>query len=216
MASHEFRTPLSSILLSTELLEKYNSDKEGENRIKHYRKIKSCVHGLTDILMDFLAIDKFENGLVHNNTENMDLVCFTANIIEELNIYNQPVVYHHLEKYQPVYLDPKLLRICVTNVLGNALKYSSETEMIEVTTSIREKGPIVITVKDNGIGIAEVDKPFIFDRFFRASNAESFQGTGLGLNIVQKFVSVMQGSISFTSEENKGSAFEMTFPSKFP
>lgn len=211
-ASHEFRTPLSTILLSAELLEKYNRPEDEEIRKRHFLKIKSSVHGLTEILLDFLSLDKFENGLVKNYPEKLNLVGFTENIIEELNIKNQLIIYKHSEESQHVYLDSRLLKVCLTNLLGNAIKYSPKDGVIEITTTIQNGKPIKITVKDNGIGIPEEDQPFIFDQFFRAKNAEALQGTGLGLNIVQKFVSVMNGSISFTSKENKGSTFVMVLP----
>jgi PAS domain S-box-containing protein len=213
-ASHEFRTPLATILLSAELLEKYNDAKDAENRNKHFQKIKSSVQGLTEILMDFLSLDKFENGAITNNPEYIDLVSLTTRVIEDINIRRQTVVYKHPEKKQVVYLDPKLLRVCIINIVGNAFKYSHAYSPVEVTTAIAKDNQVMISVKDHGIGIPEKDQPFIFDRFFRSKAAEAYQGTGLGLNIVQKFTSVMNGRISFTSAENKGSTFVMQLPTK--
>ncbi|MDN3655279.1 PAS domain-containing sensor histidine kinase [Ferruginibacter paludis] len=211
-ASHEFRTPLATILLSTELLEKYNEPDDEKNRKKHFQKIKSAVLGLTEILMDFLSLDKFENGVITNNPEYIDLVSLTTRVIEDMNIRRQPVLYKHADKKQVVYLDPKLLRVCVTNIIGNAFKYSHADSPVEVTTALVDNDQVLISVKDHGIGIPEHDKPFIFDRFFRSKTAEAYQGTGLGLNIVQKFTSVMNGHISFTSVENEGSTFVLQFP----
>ena len=211
-ASHELRTPLATILLSTELLEMYNNAADGEKRTKHYAKIKMAVQGLTEILLDFLSLDKFENGLIKNSPEKLDLVQFLEKIIEDINIKKQPIVYEHSQQIQEVNLDPKLLKICLTNLLGNAIKYSANNGLIEITTKINNKKNIEISIKDEGIGIAEEDKPFIFEQFYRAKNAEPFQGTGLGLNIVKKFVDVMNGNISFTSKEKAGSTFVVNLP----
>jgi two-component system sensor kinase FixL len=212
IASHEFRTPLATILLSAELLEKYNAPKYEENRKKHFYKIKSSVQGLTEILTDFLSLNKFENGLINNNPTLFNIVKFTEKIIEEINIIDQPIEYKHIGDHRVVNLDPKLLKVCLSNLIGNAIKYSPKEALIKVVTRMDVQENIKITIKDIGIGVPESDKPFLFDQFFRAKNAESFQGTGLGLNIVQKFVSIMNGTISFTSKEDQGATFVMTFP----
>jgi two-component system, LuxR family, sensor kinase FixL len=213
-ASHEFRTPLAIILLSTELLETYNSSKDQEKRTKHYYKIKSAVQGLSEILLDFLSLDKFENGLILNNPEPVKLVPFIEHIIEEINLKKQPLVFNHIGDRDIVHLDPRLLKVCIGNVIGNALKYSPPDGLVTVISETNGTDLVTITVQDEGIGIAEYDKPYIFDQFFRASNAETYQGTGLGLNIVHKFIAIMEGSISFSSTLNHGSTFVLTFKEK--
>ena len=213
-ASHEFRTPLAIILLSTELLEIYNSSRDEEKRNKHYFKIKSAVQGLSEILMDFLSLDKFENGLILNNPEPVKLIPFIENIIEDINVKKQPLVYNHTGERETVNLDPRLLKVCITNVIGNALKYSPNEGLVTIASETISKDQVKITIKDKGIGIADYDKPYIFNQFFRAKNAEVYQGTGLGLSIVQKFVDIMNGTIDCCSEEREGSCFILSFHEK--
>jgi len=211
-ASHEFRTPLATILLSTELLEAYQSPEDEKNRKKHFSKIKSSVQALTEVLVDFLLVNKFEDGFVKNNPEPINLVAFIESVNEEINIKKYPVNYKHTGTCKEVFLDRKLLKVCVSNLLGNAIKYSQSGKDIKITTHIDQYQNCSISIQDRGIGIIESEQPFIFDQFFRGKNAEVIPGTGLGLNIVKKFITVMNGSISFSSKLGRGSTFVLQFP----
>lgn len=211
-ASHEFRTPLAAILLSAELIEKYIGAGNEDNRKKHIGKIKAAVIGLREILTDFLTLDRYNNGIIGNNPQSLDLVEFIKKLVEEINISQHPVNYSHIGQTGNVCLDPKLLKICLTNLLVNAIKYSPQRDLIKIASELDDDGNIQISISDQGIGIPESDKAFIFDQFFRAKNAEGFQGTGVGLSLVQKFVTLMNGSVSFTSTINQGSVFVLKFP----
>ncbi|HVD98906.1 MAG TPA: PAS domain-containing sensor histidine kinase [Cytophagaceae bacterium] len=213
MASHEFRTPLSAILSSASLISKYNDPKDEDKRLKHIHRIKSSVANLTSILNDFLSISKLEEGKVLNTPVALEITDLCNEIIEEMSPVlkeEQVIQYKHYGDTK-VHLDKNIIKNICINLLSNAIKYSSEGKNVEFTTS-NEKGMIDIVVKDYGIGIPDGDKQHLFSRFFRAHNAGNIQGTGLGLNIVKKYIDLMNGEIYFTSELNKGTVFTVTVP----
>ena len=214
MASHEFRTPLSAILSSASLISKYNDPKDEEKRLKHINRIKSSVANLTTILNDFLSLSKLEEGKVLNNPVEFDVVEFSQEITEEMNPVikeGQQIIYNHYGDYSKIILDKNIIKNICINLLSNAIKYSAENKKIEFVTSLYPDH-IDILVKDQGIGIPEGDKQHLFSRFFRAHNAGNIQGTGLGLNIVKKYVDLLGGEICFISELNKGTSFTVTIP----
>jgi PAS domain S-box-containing protein len=213
MASHEFRTPLTTILSSLSLVSKYGETGDRENQSRHITKIKSSINSLTDILNDFLSVSKLEEGRVEYMPEEMNLKSFTADIITEM----RPVVRaaQHLlfsfEGNEIVSLDPKILRHILFNLISNAIKFSPGGGNVEVSISVGDRA-VRISVKDSGIGIPEEDQRHLFERFFRGHNATHIQGTGLGLNIVARYVEFMNGTLAFESAENKGTTFTLTIP----
>ncbi|MES2108309.1 MAG: PAS domain-containing sensor histidine kinase [Bacteroidota bacterium] len=214
MASHEFRTPLSAVQLSASLIEKYAQPYDNEHIRKHVAKIKGSVGILTGILNDFLSLEKLEAGRVEVSCSSFDLVKFSEEITEELQLVakqNQSIIYQHTGIASQVDLDQNLLRHCVTNLIANAIKYSGENTFIEFNTDISSKR-CVITIRDNGIGIPEADQKHLFEAFFRAHNTGNIPGTGLGLNIVARYVGLMNGQVDFKSNVNQGTLFTMTFP----
>ncbi|MFN8244436.1 MAG: PAS domain-containing sensor histidine kinase [Ferruginibacter sp.] len=212
MASHEFRTPLSTILSSASLLAKYTSGDDQEKRDRHIHRIKSSVNNLTDILNEFLSIGKIEDGklAVHFCDFNIrDLITGVCTEIQALAKTGQTIQYQH--SGEPiVHLDPTLLRNVIINLLSNAVKFSPERGKIEVTSAA--DGLLVeIRVKDSGIGISSEDQEHLFERFFRGANVTNIQGTGLGLHIVGKYIELMNGHIDFISELEKGTEFIIKF-----
>ncbi|MGI4021576.1 MAG: PAS domain-containing sensor histidine kinase [Janthinobacterium lividum] len=213
MASHEFRTPLSSVQLSASLIEKYAQPMSNANITKHVNKIKNAVGNLTNILNDFLSLERLEAGKVELNTTSFDLVKFSEEITEEMQLIakqNQNIIYQHTGDKSEVTSDQNLLKNCIINLISNAIKYSGENTLIEYNTEIMAAG-YRITIKDNGIGIPEVDQKHLFQPFFRAHNTGNISGTGLGLNIVQRYVGLMNGKVDFESTQNKGTQFMLSF-----
>jgi PAS domain S-box-containing protein len=212
MASHEFRTPLSTILSSASLVAKYTETAQQENRDKHIQRIKNAVNNLTDLLNEFLSIGKIEDGKIvahfthFDIKEMLDAVCAE---MQNLVKTGQHIAYSHSGDKQ-VYLDPSLLRNVILNLLSNAIKFSPENGVIEITSSSINK-QVIITVKDSGIGISKEDQEHLFERFFRGANATNIQGTGLGLHIVSKYIELMDGQIYYSSELEKGSEFMIKF-----
>ena len=214
IASHEFRTPLTSIQLSASLIEKYAESFHTVNIAKHVAKIKSAVFNLTAILNDFLSIEKIESGKEEPVYNDFNLVKLSEEITQEMQVIakqNQNIVYHHTGSQNSVKLDRNLLKNCISNLITNAIKYSGENTLIAFNTAISSDS-CVITVKDNGIGIPEADQKHLFEAFFRAHNTGTIPGTGLGLNIVARYTELMHGTINFKSTVNKGTLFTITFP----
>lgn len=214
MASHEFRTPLSSIQLSAVLIEKYAAQHDSVNIAKHIGKIKNSVNTLTGILNDFLSLEKLEAGKVEVTCTEFDIVKFSEETTEEMQMIakqNQLIVYQHTGTESMVNLDQSLLKNCITNLISNAIKYSGENTFIEFNTEITDNC-LTVVIKDNGIGIPEHDQKHLFEAFFRAHNTGNIPGTGLGLNIVTRYTSLMNGQITFKSQLSKGTSFTLSFP----
>lgn len=215
MASHEFRTPLSTIQLSTSLIERYSENEQNGKINRHLQKIKNAVANLTTILDDFLHVEKAETGKVIVTWSSFDLAQFCREITSDLKILakkNQKLIHSHLSEATLVQLDKNLLKNCIINLISNAIKYSGDDTKIEFCSSVKQS-EIIITLKDNGIGIPEEEQKHLFEAFFRAQNTGNIPGTGLGLNIAARYVGLMGGSITCNSEVNKGTLFTIQFPS---
>ena len=212
IASHEFRTPLATVLTSAELMARHLNQFDQTNSVKHLRKIQTSISRLKEILLDFLSTEDIKNDRINNNPEMFNLVTYINTLLPEIKSYNgiHAIKFIHTGLNKHVNLDKKLLKICLTNLMINAFKFSPEGGPIELKIQNSKKG-ITITVKDNGIGIPESDQRYIFKSFFRANNTANIQGTGLGLNITQKIVTIMGGTISFKSKLNKGTTFKIEF-----
>jgi len=214
MASHEFRTPLSAVQLSASLIDRYAQPFDNPNITKHVARIKHAVGNLTGILNDFLSLEKLEAGRVEPSFSHFDLVKLAEEITEEMQMLakqNQNIIYQHTGISHVANLDASLLKNCIINLIANAIKYSGENTFIEFNTEINEAGGDII-VKDNGIGIPEADQKHLFEAFFRAHNTGNIPGTGLGLNIVARYASLMNGTIDFKSKVNHGTLFTISFP----
>jgi len=212
MASHEFRTPLSTVLTSAYLLSKYTMTEEQAKRDKHLERIISSVNTLTDILNDFLSLGRMEEGkiLVRPVSLNIqELITGTINEIAPIENKGQTILYEHLGN-EMVVLDKGLLKQIVLNLLSNAVKFSFDDSEIEIRT-VRDTNTLVLKVKDNGIGISQADQRHLFERFFRGANVTNIQGTGLGLHIVARYAELMNGKVSCSSELEKGTEFVIEF-----
>ncbi|MGV3762401.1 PAS domain-containing sensor histidine kinase [Parapedobacter sp.] len=218
MASHEFRTPLSAVQLSASLIEKYAEKPDLPNVLKHTGRIKSSVQLLTSILNDFLSLERLEAGKVLANNEAINLVELAEEITEEMQLIckaNQHIVYQHTGSEGMFSLDANLLKNSIINLISNAIKYSGENTFIEFNTEINGDSCQVV-VKDDGIGIPEEDQKNLFEPFFRAHNTGNIPGTGLGLNIVRRYVSLMGGWVTCQSAQDKGTVFTLTFHNTAP
>ncbi|MGV3632229.1 MAG: PAS domain-containing sensor histidine kinase [Bacteroidota bacterium] len=213
MASHEFRTPLTAMRLSLDLVSMYEQKKDSANHGKHVTKIKASIENLTDILNDFLSVSKLEEGKVENKPEKLNLKTFISELILEIQTLatNKQTINSTYTGNETVYMDKMLLKNVLLNLLSNAIKFSPEGGAIDinVTTSPSE---VRISVRDQGIGISKEDQKHLFERFFRGQNATHIQGTGLGLNIVAKYAELMHGEINLKSTENKGTTFTIIIP----
>jgi len=216
MASHEFKTPLSTILSSAYLLEKYNDINEPDKRSKHIARIKNAVNDMKLILDDFLSLDKLDEGLIKANITLVQAKNIFSEIeitINEMQVNSKPgqtIQFNH-KGNNDVLIDERLLKNICINLLSNAIKFSPENSAIKVDCTINEND-FSLSVRDKGIGISEEDKQHLFERFFRGKNAFNIQGTGLGLHIVAKYLELMNGSIEIESELDKGSVLTIHIP----
>jgi len=215
MASHEFRTPLSTILSSATLAEKYDTTEQHQNRLKHLERIKSSVRNLTSILNDFLSIDKLEDGKIEITESKFFISELMKEVVEEMGTYlkkNQTITYHtKVIDGLIAFSDRNVIKNIILNLLSNASKYSSEGKEISLNLYELNKG-IKIDIIDFGIGIPKEEQVQLFGRFFRARNVINIEGTGLGLNIVKKYLSLVNGTISFKSKEHIGTTFSIIIP----
>ena len=216
MASHEFRTPLSTILSSASIIGRYTKSENQEQREKHIKRIKSAVNNLTGILNDFLSLSKLEEGKIEYQPSEFEFNEFCRETVDEIQGLLKPGQHIKIEGEMPdtiVFLDQRVLKNVLFNLLSNASKYSGEGAKITCRHSIVNQY-LHIQVIDEGIGIPKSEQQHLFGRFFRASNSVNIQGTGLGLNIVKQYVELMKGTVSYESEESKGSTFSITIPLK--
>lgn len=214
LVSHEFKTPLSGILTSATLAEKYVTGEQQEKREKHLRTIKDKVHYLNNILNDFLSLERLESGNVNYKYTSFSLNKVINDVVYNANVtlkYGQEIEYPRDLDEVTLYQDEKILDLVLSNLIGNAIKYSPENSTIHFRIENNDN-MVIFEVSDEGMGIPEKDQKHIFERYFRAENALLNQGTGIGLNIVKVHVENMGGKIHFTSEENKGSTFTVQLP----
>ena len=216
VASHEFRTPLSTILSSAYLLGKYSELHQDPKLEKHIHRIKIAVEGMKDMLEDFLSLDKMEEGLVQPNIEAVNPSAMDGilrDLLEELDGLlkeNRKIqLINSVEK--DIWVDRGLLKNILINLLSNAIKFTTEDGVIIVNAHI-EGDNYVISVEDNGIGISEDDQQHLFERFFRAKNAGNIQGTGLGLHIIGKYLQLLDGTIRLKSTLNEGTTVAIYIP----
>jgi PAS domain S-box-containing protein len=215
IASHEFRTPLSAILSSVSLIDRYKNPEDEQKRIKHIERIKENVSHLNEMLKDLLSLGKLEEGMIKAAPE-----LFDANEqIKELCIEMQEIakqgqtIEYNFTGNTVGFSDKKLLRNVLVNLISNAIKFSLENEVIAVSAQ-QDQDNLIISIADRGIGISKEDQEKLFERFFRAKNAVNIQGTGLGLHIVKKYVDLLQGNIQIKSELEKGTTFTLIIPMK--
>jgi PAS domain S-box-containing protein len=214
LVSHEFRTPLSGIMTSATLIKKYTEKENIEGVVKHSDTISNMVKHLTNILDDFLSLDKIENADVlykFTHFECIEVINSIVNETKSLLKKGQKIEIEPLEKAIELYQDKKIYHIIISNLLFNAIKYSPENSTIKL--KIEHDGHFIqFIISDQGIGIPENEQKFIFQRFFRASNVSHIQGTGIGLNIIKVNIESLGGKIKFESIENQGTSFYVKLP----
>jgi PAS domain S-box-containing protein len=213
MVSHEFRTPLSTILSSSELLHTFGNELKPEESEKQFNRIEKSVDNLTELLNDILTMNRNDSEVQVVNKEEIEIISLCRQFIEEVRnfyknapliLFNSNVIHYTLQS------DKKLLRQILVNLLTNAIKYNHEQNTIKMAIEIDTH--VLISIKDNGIGIRQEDKINLFDPFFRGSNTSGIPGTGLGTSIVKNSVELLNGEIWFESELGIGTTFYINFP----
>ena len=215
MASHEFRTPLSTVLSSASLLSKYTEAEEQDKRNRHIEKIKSSVKHLNDILEDFLSLGKLDEGRVESHITAFDLeeiISETTDEMKGLLKKGQYFIFKHEGNIATV-SDKKMLKNILINLITNAIKFSDEEVPVEINSSAGGED-VSIAITDHGIGISAQDQEHLFSSFFRGANATNIAGTGLGLHIVKRYVDLLGGNVSLESKLNTGTTVTVRVPTK--
>jgi len=214
MASHEFRTPLTAMLTSAALIEKYPATEQQDKRVRHLERIRHSINHLNDILEEFLSVGRIEEGKVLACPAEISVPALLHETIADMQGLlkaGQTVVPEISACAEPVWLDPSLLRKILVNLLSNALKYSGENSVVRVLATCAD-GQLVLTVQDQGVGISAEDQEHLFERFFRARTVAYVPGTGLGLYIIAKYLELMQGRIALQSTLEVGTTVTITIP----
>ena len=216
MASHEFRTPLSTILSSVELIELYSDRLTEEKRQRYLRQIRTAANHMSDLLQDILLVGKLESGKVEFSPVPMQLSSLCAAVIEDAQFSigrNHHLVFSDSPDSGQAWVDPKLLRHVLLNLLSNAIAYSPQGSTVTLRLA-RDGDRVTFSVSDQGIGIPPEDQPHIFETFYRARNVGNIPGTGLGLVVAQRAINLHRGSLSFTSAVGQGTTFVVTIPTE--
>ena len=215
MASHEFRTPLSTVLAAAQVLE--NSQTEWDNtekRLRNLHRIQDSVRNMVQLLDDILTINRAETGNLAFNPKPLNLELYCHHFVEEMNLnagtQNLPT-FTSKGAVQPISVDEKLLRSILSNLLSNAIKYSPQGGGVALTLEY-QVNMALLKVEDQGIGISLEDQKHLFEPFHRGKNVRTIPGTGLGLVVVKKCVDLHQGTICFNSEPGVGTTCWVTLP----
>lgn len=216
IASHEFRTPLANILSSLDLIERYAKEEQLESRTKHITKVRANIHYLNGILNEFLGLTRIEEGLFELHNESFCFKAFLNELIEDFNLLKKPGQIFHVDIKNPdqsymIYTDKNAFKLIFNNLVSNAIKFSGEQSNFWI--SLNSNGDeYTLRIQDEGIGIPDEEKKYIFDIFYRASNVLNIQGTGLGLNIAKKYLDLINGKIDIESEEGSGTTITIHIP----
>ncbi|MFB2877974.1 PAS domain S-box protein [Floridanema aerugineum] len=215
MASHEFRTPLSTILAAAQLLENSSSQSDQNEKItRNLNRIQSSVKTMIQLLDDILTINRAETGKLEFKPQFLNLENFCLNLIEEIRLSqgtNHQIRFGCVGECSRAYLDEKLLKSILSNLLSNAIKYSPQNSNIYFSLEC-DGNNTILRIRDQGIGISEADQKQLFEPFHRGKNVRNIPGTGLGLVVVKKCVELHGGSISLKSEVGVGTTFTVSLP----
>ena len=212
--SHEFRTPLTSILSSVELIQMYGKKWDEEKLSGQFQRIKKSVEYLTKLLNDVLTLSRSESGKTEFKPEHFNLYQFCTELLSECcaNLSSEyKMMFNYNLQGKMITADPRLLRFILLNILSNAVKYSPEGGIIEFSVS-GSADNLEFKIKDNGIGILHEDSRYVFEPFHRGKNTQKIHGTGLGLSIVKHSVDLHGGHIYFAANPDKGTTFTVKIP----
>jgi signal transduction histidine kinase len=214
MMAHEFRSPITTISASAQLLEHHGHQLNEDKRREYLYLIREAAEVMNNLLNDVLAVGKVEGGSLKFKPEQFDLEEFCRTLVEEIQFSagsKHRIVYRHQGQCADIYLDRQLIWHILNNLLSNAIKYSPQGGDVELILICSEREAI-FQVKDTGIGIPSEDQQYLFESFHRANNVGSIPGTGLGLTMVKKCIDLHGGQILIESRVNAGSTFTVTLP----
>ena len=214
MASHEFRTPLTSIKAISDIILRYSNKLSQESINARLEKIKKEVDDMTIMLDDILIIGKSEAQKLAFNPDIEDIVFLIRQIITEYQFSdttNRQLIYDIPNSIIMINVDKKWIKHIIINLISNAEKYSNKNTPIKISIH-QNQSNISFSFQDYGIGISKQDIKKLFEPFHRGSNAQNIPGTGLGLSVLQQAVDLHNGKIEVESNLGKGSKFKIILP----
>jgi signal transduction histidine kinase len=214
MAAHDLRNPLTLIQLAVSSLHQHSDRLTPAKKEDKYHTIQTSIKVMVDMLDDILTLGQVESGKLNFEPVEIDVLAFCESMVSEIKQAAGVTRLIHFTgegECRTAYLDARLLRHILGNLLSNALKYSPENCPV-MFSSHCDSNQITFRIQDQGIGIPDQDQPRLFDTFYRASNAKKLPGTGLGLAIVKQSVELHGGTITFESREDVGTTFTVVIP----
>jgi len=213
--SHEFKTPMTTIMSSAEIMESLiEKDKPKEKVFRHTKLVKSSVDELIELLNDVLMLESFDAGKYEITKNKLDLDEYFEELMFklEIGIGKNHTINTNIDRHLGLLnTDKKLFSQILNNILSNAFKYSEKDSKVEIMADTDEKY-FYFRVKDEGIGMDEHTLSMIFDSFYRAKNVTNIEGTGMGLSILKKSIDMLEGEVHVESKQNTGSEFNVKIP----
>lgn len=214
MLSHDFRNPLNKILLSAGLLEESRDRLTKDQQVSYFRMIRSAIKDMDQLLTEVLLIGRADSGRLYCQFDPVDLLDYCQKLVESFTVKPEPqlaIIFQIEGSLERGLWDINLIKHILTNLLGNAIKYSPQGNPVEFKIIV-ESEQVVFKIIDRGIGIPSKDQEHLFKPFYRGSNVDNIQGTGLGLAIVGRCVEAHKGQIHLESEEGKGTKITVILP----
>ncbi|MCP6718429.1 MAG: HAMP domain-containing histidine kinase [Patescibacteria group bacterium] len=219
IVSHQLRSPLSNLKWTIELLMSGKLGKIEEKQIEYFRIIKENSNRMHELVADLLTVSRIETAKLPFKVQQFSMEELVREIINEYkplaNAYNVEVIFKNQKQLPKAFSDPSRIKLVIENFLDNAIRYVKDKGKVEMEL-IKKNDHVHFSIKDNGVGIPEKDKKYIFQKFFRSENVlkQQTKGSGLGLYISKAIIKKAQGKIGFHSKEGKGSTFWFTLPTK--
>lgn len=215
LVSHEFRTPLTKILLATDLLMNYDERMYREEKVAKFNEIKDTIYDMTKLMEAVMTISRMEQDLFKPEWNSIDLRVFFEMILDGFLVRNNKGLfynfnYNSLQRF--VSIEMTLMTLICNNLIDNATKFSNPNTTIDVNVTIDNDTTLFIEIKDTGIGIPKNEIEMTFKSFFKASNNRDVEGYGLGLFIVKKAVELLKGDVIINSEPNEGTSVAVSIP----
>lgn len=214
MVSHEFRTPITTIISTADLLRLYGNNYSETEKLEYFKLIQEAANAINHLIEDVLVLERTDIDNLQFNPRPFELGTFCHDLLRELQVSDRgkhSFQFNALGEPLQVVMDRDLLRCILSNLLSNAIKYSPINSEIQLTL-LNQEPNVVFEICDRGIGIAPQNQPYLFDSFYRGQNVGQVSGTGLGLTIVEQAVKVHRGRIILSSELGKGTTFRVTLP----
>ncbi|MCA9363069.1 PAS domain S-box protein [Candidatus Kaiserbacteria bacterium] len=219
LATHQLRTPIAAIRWNVELLGRTVKETRTEAQARYLDKVNRNVLKMIDLINDFLSVSKLEMGTYASDITNINLTEFFSSVLDEYEEKISEKQIQIIREDNPpqvvVPADKRLLHIVISNLVSNAVKYTAADGQIKLSYQLEGEW-VKILVADSGIGVPEQELPYLFTKFYRATNAQQKQteGTGLGLYIVKQSVEQLGGTIQVASKEDEGTSFSITLPAR--